>query len=333
MSQRLVELMGGHIGVESREGKGSTFWFQVELTKATAAVAPRREIRCDPCGLRALAVDDNPTNREIIKAQLESWAMRAEVAASADEALEMLSAAAADGDPYCFAILDIHMPKKDGLQLAEAIKTSAPSKDLILISLSSMSQQLTTAEMNHLGFSACLTKPVLPSHLYKTIVDSLSRGRKRERAAHTPVEATNPELPLQGISVLLAEDNEFNQMVAAELLKRAGCRCTLVVNGRLAVTEALRSEFDVILMDCQMPEMDGFAATRMIRQAEQSGGESKHRKIIALTANAIKGDREACLAAGMDAYVTKPIDSKELFQTIRSLIPQARLQELSSRAA
>ena len=259
--------------------------------------------------------------------------MRAAVACNAAEALSILDAAVVAGDPFSFAILDMHLPDTDGLKLAKAIKANPVGKDLILISLSSMSQQPKTEQMNQLGFSACLTKPVLPSQLYKTIIDSLSKGKKRESTAQAPVMTENPATPLNGVRVLLAEDNEFNQMVAGELLKRNGCQCTLVVNGRLAVEEALRGEFDVILMDCQMPEMDGFEATRMIRVAEKSCKDSKHRAIIALTANAIKGDREVCLAAGMDAYVTKPIDPKELFRTIRSLIPPARMEELSLRAA
>jgi len=332
ISQRIVELMGGTIGVESEEGKGSTFWFKVDLAKAATAGAPRRELYCDPRGLRALAVDDNAINREIIQAQLESWGMRVEVAAGADVALGLLNEAALAGDPFSFSILDMQMPDTDGIQLAKAIKSKTFGEDLILISLSSMSQQPKTEHMNQLGFAACLTKPVLPSQLYKTIVESLSRGKKRESTNPAPAMSDN-QVPLNGVRVLLAEDNEFNQMVAGELLKRNGCQCTLVVNGRLAVEEALRSEFDVILMDCQMPEMDGFAATRMIRQAEQSTKDSKRRAIIALTANAIKGDREECLAAGMDGYVTKPIDPKELFRTIRSLLPPSRIEALSIKAA
>jgi signal transduction histidine kinase/CheY-like chemotaxis protein len=329
ISQRIVELMGGTIGVESVPGKGSTFWFKIELTKRAASNPVRREIHCDPRGLRVLAVDDNHTNREILQAQLQNWSLRAEVAASANEALAMLNAAAVAGDPFCFAVLDMQMPDTDGLQLAEAIKTDPATKDLILISLSSMSEQPKLEKMNQLGFSACLTKPVLPSQLYKTIVDSLSVGEKGNRTTDAPEVSENGSSRLTGVHVLLAEDNEFNQLVACELLKQQGCDCKVVVNGKLAVEEALRTECDVILMDCQMPEMDGFAATRLIRKAEESAKTGKHRPIIALTANAIKGDREACLAAGMDGYITKPIEPKELFQTIRSFLSPARLKEIS----
>jgi signal transduction histidine kinase/CheY-like chemotaxis protein/HPt (histidine-containing phosphotransfer) domain-containing protein len=328
ISQRIVELMGGRIGVQSEEGKGSVFWFSVELPLREAASTPRREADFNPRGLRALAVDDNQTNREILQAQLASWSLRADVAGSAAQAMEMLNKAAREGDPYRFAILDMHMPKTDGLELAREIKTGATTRDLILISLSSISDQLRADQMNQLGFSACLTKPVLPSQLYNAIVDSLAVGERAiARSANRVLP--EPELTrLNGVRILLAEDNEVNRLVASELLQQVGCDCTVVVNGREALDEALRNEYDAILMDCQMPELDGFETTRLIRESEKATGNSLHRLIIALTANAIKGDRELCVAAGMDGYVTKPIDPAELFQAIRSLLPAARSLEL-----
>ena len=323
ISQRLVELMGGTIGVLSEEGKGSTFWFTARFEKRADLPTSHRKIAADPRGLRVLAVDDNLTNREILHAQLESWSLRADIAADAAQALTMLRSAAIAGEPYRFAILDMHMPETDGMQLARLIKADPLTQSIILISLSSISDPVKPREMSDLGFSACLTKPALPSQLYNAIVDSLSNETQGQRAPDT-TERT-PDGRLDGVRVLLAEDNEVNQLVASELLNQVGCRCTIASNGRQAVEEALRGEFDVILMDCQMPELDGFEATREIREAEKAAGNGKEtalrRPIIALTANAIKGDRELCLAAGMDGYVTKPIDPIELFQTIRALVP------------
>ncbi len=228
------------------------------------------------------------------------------------------------------------MPNTDGVQLARQIKADPITRDVILISLSSISDPLKPRTMSDLGFVACLTKPALPSQLYNAIVDSLAADSSNGAPTPPPVAMTLDAVAprLDGVRVLLAEDNEVNQLVASELLQQAGCQCELAVNGRQAVDKALAGTFDVILMDCQMPELDGFEATRLIRQIEQSDAKQSRRPIIALTANAIKGDRELCLAAGMDGYVTKPIDPIELLQTIRSFIPARRISpEIATRAA
>jgi signal transduction histidine kinase/CheY-like chemotaxis protein/HPt (histidine-containing phosphotransfer) domain-containing protein len=333
ISQRLVQMMGGTIGVESREGKGSTFWFTVRLQKRSQLVAPRRELSVDLRGMRVLAVDDNQTNREILHAQLKSWSLRPDIAASADQAVEMLKRAAERGEPYRFAILDIQMPDKDGLQLAKEIKADENTKDVVLISLSSISTALMPQQLSEIGFAASLTKPALPSQLFNAIVDSLAIRLPGSRGLlDTP--AKDQSIPrLTGVRILLAEDNEVNRLVASELLMQAGCVCTMVVNGREAVDAALGTGFDAILMDCQMPELDGFEATRTIRVAEKGASPAVHRSIIALTANAIKGDREKCLAAGMDGYVSKPIDPLELLRTIRATLPAARLTQIADATA
>jgi signal transduction histidine kinase/DNA-binding response OmpR family regulator/HPt (histidine-containing phosphotransfer) domain-containing protein len=329
ISQRIAEMMGGEIGVESEEGNGATFWFTARLAKRSVPATIRREARVDPRGLRVLAVDDNMTNREILHAQLQSWSLRADVADSAAQAMGMLTAAAQSGEPYRFAILDMHMPQVDGLQLAKLIKDQPETRDTILISLSSISSPMTPSTMSGLGFSVCLTKPALPSQLYNAIVDSLSATDQ----GPSIVVQDEAQARLPGAKILLAEDNEVNRLVASELLQLAGCICTMVVNGREAVDTALRENFDVILMDCQMPEVDGFEATRLIRQAEKTDPARRHRPIVALTANAIKGDREQCLAAGMDGYLTKPIDPSELFRTIIEFIPAERLADMANSAS
>jgi CheY-like chemotaxis protein/HPt (histidine-containing phosphotransfer) domain-containing protein len=331
---RLAELFGGQIGVHSFEGKGSTFWFTARLEMRAQILPVTRETVVDLRGKRVLAVDDNSTNREILQAQLSSWRLRADIADGAQQAMTMLQKAAESGEPYHFAILDMHMPKTDGIQLASQIKSDPATRDVILISLSSISDHLKPAQMGKVGFAACLTKPALPSELYNAIIDSLSAHEQPGvlNSSHTLTEQVD-DSSINGLRILLAEDNEVNRLVASELLAHAGCHCTMVVNGREAVEEALRNEYDAILMDCQMPEMDGFAATRAIRDAEAASEPLRHRSIIALTANAIKGDREQCLAAGMDGYVTKPIDPPQLFSAIHSMLSPERREQIGSQQA
>ena len=330
ISQRLVEMMDGRIAVESQEGKGSTFWFTVKLVKRAQIPLVRRQTSVDMRGLRVLAVDDNHANCEILQTQLSSWSLRADIAGSAKDGLELLRAAARAGDPYHLAILDINMPDIDGLEMARQIKADPVTRDAILLSLSSICTTMKPRELQELGFAASLTKPALSSQLYNTIVDALAAHSRSGPQIERVIESPASRLRITGVRILLAEDNEVNQMVASELLSQSGCVCTIVVNGREAVAEALRNDYHVILMDCQMPELDGFEATHKIREAEKAAVPARHRPIIALTANAIKGDREKCLAAGMDGYVTKPIEPLELLMAIRCWLPKELIAQIDA---
>jgi signal transduction histidine kinase/CheY-like chemotaxis protein/HPt (histidine-containing phosphotransfer) domain-containing protein len=332
ISQRIVEMMGGQIGVESEEGKGSTFWFTARFKSYISAASTLRDAHIDPRGLRALVVDDNHTSRTILHEQLASWLLRPDVAENGKAARQMLHEAAAAGDPYRFVILDMHIPADDSFALATQIKDSALLRDIILISLSAMSDPMRPARNARQGFSACLTKPTLPSQLYNAIIGSLVA----DQVAPDTTEAEAPPMiqsaRLAGVKLLVAEDNEINRFVASELVTQLGASPTMVVNGKEALQAALAGEYDAILMDCQMPEMDGFEATRRIREAETSGDAAGHRKIIALTANAIKGDRELCLGAGMDGYVSKPIEPDELVSAILTVLTPERRQHIERGA-
>ena len=324
ISQRLVELMGGAIGVESEEGKGSTFWFTMSFAKRPQVNPSRQAALIDLRGLRALVVDDNATSRRAIQAQLMSWTLRADTADGPLQARDFLSAAAIRGETYAFVILDLHLPDDNGLEWAKEFRSAPAALDALLITLSSMSDAPTPQHISDHHIATSLTKPVLPSQLYDALIVAMASKKAVRSTGALPAVEPQASAPLAGVRILLAEDNEVNRMVASELLELAGCACTMVVNGREAVESALAQEFDAILMDCQMPEMDGFEATQKIRDAEAAQSRPARRTIIALTANAIKGDRERCLSAGMDGYLTKPIDPVELIETIRSFLPASR---------
>ena len=323
ISKQLVAFMEGQIGVRSEPGKGSTFWFTAQLEKQTGEAETRRFSAHDQVHMRVLVVDDNHTNRQILRKQVGAWKMQVGSAASGEEALQRLRAAVGDGQPYDIALLDVQMPEMDGFTLAAAIKADPALAATRLIVLTSMGHALSSAELKQLGIEAYLVKPVKQSRLFDCLISQARSRATTEGAAggQDPITASSPgeskmEPAFKKARILLAEDNTVNQKVALAQLHKLRYRADAVING-LEVLEALpRIPYDVILMDCQMPEMDGYETSEAIRQRENRSDPPCPWKsplyIIALTAHAMQGDREKCLAAGMDDYLSKPIRMTEL---------------------
>ncbi len=320
--RRLVDLMGGEIGVESEAGRGSVFWFTVRFAKAAGAVKPA--VSASPKALhrvRALIIDDNSTNRRILRVQLQTWGLRVDEAEGGPAGLTCLRAAAGSDDPYRVILLDMQMPGMSGLDVAHAVRAEAACRDLPMILLTSWLEPSLNAAALEAGISACLPKPVRPRRLLEALGDVLepttSVSRRDERAG---APSALPAVPSGRGRVLAADDNAVNKKLITRLLEKAGYVADAVENGREAVEAVTRVDYDAVLMDCQMPVMDGFEATSVIRAAES--GRSRRVPIIALTASAMQSDRERCLAAGMDDYLTKPIKPAELAEILARWIPR-----------
>ncbi len=314
ITSQLVELMGGEIGVESELGIGSTFHFTAVFGRHTDPESVLRVTR-DPqlAGLRTLIVDDNATNRNIMVQTLRSWNMRPQAAAGCVSAIQAMHELADVGKPFDLVIIDGMMPEIDGFSVAKLIKQDSTLRNTPLIMLTSAASRGDAERCRALGIQGYLQKPVFAEDLHRVVcrVLGLSRDRSAEERPR-PVPAADVR------RILLAEDNLVNRKVAVRLLEKQGHRVIAEENGRAALQRALSEAFDVILMDVQMPEMDGLEATRRIREAERATGQ--RTPIIALTAHALTGDRERCLAAGMDAYVTKPIRAAQLLTAIQRIV-------------
>ena len=317
--KRFVEMMGGTVGLESEEGKGSTFHFTVDLP---VQKAPAFEIPMPGAvnvhGLPVLIVDDNPTSRHLLCEMATCWGMRPSVANSGDAALEIIEVAKQDGREFELAIIDARMPEMDGFALVEEMKHRDDLYQPTIIMLTSAGRIGDGARCRELGISGYLMKPVKKSDLWDAIMIALG---------NSPAEGKEPELITQhslrenrrSLKVLVAEDSAINLKLVVRLLEKRGHKVESVGNGRAVLRAIERRPFDLILMDVQMPEMDGLEATAAIRERE--GATGAHIPIIAMTAHAMKGDRERCLDAGMDAYVSKPVRAGELFEVIEGTIP------------
>jgi Amt family ammonium transporter len=312
--KRLVELMGGEIGVESQSGKGTTFWFTVKLAVAAgnseAASDQTEKLR----NLRVLAVEPDATQRKILAEHLDGFFFASEIAASVDEAIEKLNRGMRDRSPFDVALVRYDQP--GAADYVQRIRVDAVASQTKSIAMLETDDATDEARISAAGFAAQVRYPLMRSRIFDAISTVIVERPKARVALQGKPESAST---LNGLHLLVAEDNEMNQFVTQETLRRFGCTCEIVSDGSQAIEAMQQKKFDAVLMDCQMPVLDGLEATRRIREKEQVTGTVRI-PIIALTAEAIQGDREKCLAVGMDGYVTKPINAKGLFSAISALV-------------
>jgi two-component system sensor histidine kinase/response regulator len=333
ISKRLVELMGGEIGLDSAPGRGSTFWFTVRFAPAVAPSTPEPASPLE--GLRVLVVDDSLAGRTMLQEQLVSLRMHAACADDGLRALALLREAAGAGAPYDVVLLDAQMPMMDGRDLARAIRAdpTLAATRLILLSPTEQSEADAAAEAD---VAATLPKPVRQSQLFDTIAQVIGQPRAAAgRARAAPGSAVGPgaSSSANGARILVVEDSPINRTVALGVLEELGYAAATAENGRQAIEALRQSPYAAVLMDCQMPEMDGYTAAREIRRREPP---EAHLPIIGLTANAMQGDRERCLAAGMDDYLSKPFRPRELATVLERWVgpsPAAHCSESATAQA
>ena len=329
ISSEIIALMGGQLDCKSRPGEGATFFFSIEMPRS------EKHKRRNPVeemaileGRRVLIVDDNATNRDILMHQTASWAMQGESADRGMAGIAKLARAKARETPFDLVILDMDMPEMDGMAAARQIKQMPGIADTAMIMLTSVGMRGDALEATKCGISAYLTKPVRQSDLLACLVNVISGKSSREPQqliTHYTIAEDRPELNYR---VLVAEDNPTNQDVVRGMLRKAGCRVDVVANGREAIEATTARDYDLVFMDCQMPVLDGYQASREIRRLEKENQENRYIPIIALTANALKGDKEKCLAAGMDDYMSKPFRA----DTMRTMIKRWVSEPVSAGA-
>ena len=342
IATRLVALMGGAIGVESEPGRGSTFYFTARFgLQADQPVRPMVPPLVELQGLRVLVVDDNATNRQILEGWLRGWRTEPTVVAGGLEALDALWRASASGRPFPLVVLDARMPGIDGRALAERIRQSPELSPTRIILLTSDDLHGEVARFRELGIAAYAMKPVQQEELLEIIYRVLSRPAPNEAATdrtarpdgedEPPLIPAEPAASAARLRILLAEDNDFNQQLIEHLLRRRGHDVVVARDGRKALEALDHSSFDLMLLDIQMPELDGFEVIEVLRRREQTAGG--HLPVVALTAHAMKEDRERCLQAGMDDYLSKPIRSAELVAVIDRVLAGRPASEAPSASS
>ncbi|CAK0745944.1 hypothetical protein CCP3SC5AM1_1310003 [Gammaproteobacteria bacterium] len=323
ISKRLIEMMGGSIGLDSAKNIGTTFWFTIVCGKSNASHKFGSRIKKDIRGARILIVDDNTTNRRLLAAMTNSWGCRYDEAPDGVIALDKLAAAAAAGDPFVITILDMKMLEMNGEMLGAKIKKAPNLRDTALVMITSIGNRDDAQRFIAAGFAAYLIKPVKHTQLYDCLCEVYgekkhSVEKSLSRIIAVPVVKKNN---LHEIRILLVEDNQINQIVAMAMLKKQGFSADAVANGLEAIKSLEEIFYDLVLMDCQMPEMDGFEATRAIRASVTV--RNPQIPIIAMTANVLKGDREKCFDAGMNDYLSKPVNPKDFHNMLEKWIVRA----------
>lgn len=316
ISKKLVELMGGELGVTSEVGQGSRFWFTLPLTKQKAGEnQPFPEPGADLAKCKILVADDNATNRTILVKILAKFGCEAETVTSGSEAIKTLKEAAAAQVPFQVLLLDMMMPGMDGEHTTIIIRNTPKIRDTKVVILTSVGTRGDVADIRRIGCDGYLIKPVKEALLFETISAVLSSGKPKDPGQKEVITRhTLADRKITGIHILLVEDNPINQKVAAAILSKAGYRVDLAANGKIALVMLAQKKYHIVLMDIQMPELDGYQATRKIRQGEE--GSDRRQIIIAMTAHALTGDREKCLEAGMDDYIAKPIEPQDLLDKL-----------------
>jgi two-component system, sensor histidine kinase and response regulator len=336
ISNRLVELMGGRLWVESELEKGSTFSFQIKCTKAAAQIEARTITATKLPELRALIVDDNATNRLILTEMLANWNMESSSVDHGSKVCPELRAAHEGKNPYDIVLLDVHMPDIDGFAVANQICDLDFSQDVITIMLSSADSMHTRRELDECGVGAYLTKPLKQSEVFDSMLSLWEKKQQTIEGAQVFAikNAPSESLPIAETKyrIIVAEDNFVNQQLMYRALVRAGHDVIMANNGQEAIERLNSEKVDVVLMDCQMPILDGYQATQQLRREDRRSRAGHRLPIIALTANAMAGDREKCMAAGMDDFITKPVSFPDLYRAIAGLVKIVPNNEIASQS-